>query len=189
MAKGAPDYERVFTLVTPVVGVGAPDWERTAVGPGGTPIAGSPTVLDYSTAIGSDTVVTLNTGPPGRSMVTASSVAVGNYLVIATALAIIQSGGADTVTFVVLPGASGPATFFYNSGLGGYPTQGMTVTGPASQKIGVSFGGVVEVTSAGSVGLFGYSASGSSQAQIDHKITSGGNTYDIVYTQLSFMPV
>ena len=47
MAKGAPDYERVFTLVAPVVGVGAPDWERTAVGPGGGPLY-TPTVYGAS---------------------------------------------------------------------------------------------------------------------------------------------
>lgn len=40
MTSGAPDYEHVFTLVTPVVGAGAPDWQDTAVGPGGTPIGG-----------------------------------------------------------------------------------------------------------------------------------------------------
>lgn len=40
MASGAPDWERVFTLVPPSMTHGAPDWERTAVGPGGAPVSG-----------------------------------------------------------------------------------------------------------------------------------------------------
>lgn len=40
MAKGAPDYQRVFTLVPPSMTHGAPDWQRTAVGPGGAPVSG-----------------------------------------------------------------------------------------------------------------------------------------------------
>lgn len=47
MASGAPDYQEVFTLVAPVVGSGAPDWELTAVGPGGVPIGGGFSLVSY----------------------------------------------------------------------------------------------------------------------------------------------
>ncbi len=42
MASGAPDWQKVFTLVAPSMTHGAPDWERTAVGPSGTVIGGLP---------------------------------------------------------------------------------------------------------------------------------------------------
>lgn len=41
MASGAPDWERIVTIVADVeMGVGAPDWVRIVVGPGGVPIGG-----------------------------------------------------------------------------------------------------------------------------------------------------
>ena len=40
MASGAADYNNVFTLVGPSLTSGAPDWEQTAVAPGGGPLAG-----------------------------------------------------------------------------------------------------------------------------------------------------
>jgi hypothetical protein len=42
VASGAPDWERVVTLVAPSMTHGAPDWERTVVGPGGTTVGGLP---------------------------------------------------------------------------------------------------------------------------------------------------
>lgn len=42
MASGAPDYERIVTVVAETqMGVGAPDWTRIVVGAGGVPIGGT----------------------------------------------------------------------------------------------------------------------------------------------------
>lgn len=49
MASGAPDYQRVFTLVPPSMTHGAPDWQETAVGPGGEPVS-APVILGQATA-------------------------------------------------------------------------------------------------------------------------------------------
>jgi hypothetical protein len=72
MASGAPDWQKVFTLVPPSMTHGAPDWQRTAVGPSGEPITAIQ-VLGQMTAIGADlldggtvtlgTVVCTNTAP------------------------------------------------------------------------------------------------------------------------------
>lgn len=40
MPSGAPDYSSVIQTVAPIVGAGAPDYQETAVGPGGVPLSG-----------------------------------------------------------------------------------------------------------------------------------------------------
>jgi len=59
MSSGAPDYQRVFTLVAPSMTHGAPDWQETAVGPSGAPIAGGITPLGTAACPGGLALVAL----------------------------------------------------------------------------------------------------------------------------------
>lgn len=62
MASGAPDWQTVITLIEPMAGVGAPDWERTVVGPGGTPIAGDVSEITDGTNVATGAVKFVGAG-------------------------------------------------------------------------------------------------------------------------------
>lgn len=90
MSSGAPDYQNVFTLVTPVPGVGARDWEQTAVGPGGTPIGD----LTNPMTTEGDMIYGGTSGTPER-------------LAAGTSGYLLQTNGPGAAPTWVAPGAAG----------------------------------------------------------------------------------
>ena len=130
MSSGAPDWQRVFTLVPPSMTHGAPDWERTAVGPGGEPISG---ITTYGQIVLGATVPLPDGAltPVGQVVCsnTAPGLAVVSFIVV---LGLTLVGAADGVV-IELGGDftpySGFPYFDYVPGSGAVAATVITVTG------------------------------------------------------------
>jgi hypothetical protein len=122
VVSGAPDWERVFTLVAPSMTHGAPDWERTAVGPSGAPIGGGITPLGQVTAPntafnpgGNVAIATLNLTNAAASYAVLEFGFVCQYTTTGANQGFVVEAGGDvtpyaagwpTLIFAVTPGAA-----------------------------------------------------------------------------------
>ena len=107
MASGAPDYQRVFTLVPPSMTHGAPDWQRTAVGPGGAPVSGitplghilADTIDIVSGGVTNIGLVNLSNTAPGYAML-AFAVEVQYSITSVPGEGLIMEAGGDLTSYV-----------------------------------------------------------------------------------------